>query len=228
MLSTAERTLFPVPAKYRCDATLDDVEEAELIVTQPDTASRPGVDTDADLIEQSGRMPERFTAVFDRHYGQIFAYAARRLGPDLAEDVASETFLIAFDRRHAYDSSRADARPWLYGIASNLIARHARAETRRYKALGSAGGRREVDDPAVADAVAGRLDAMAVRGRLADALRRLPEPVRAVLLLVAWADLNQQEAAAALDIPAGTVRSRLHRARQTMRQALGAEIEVSE
>ena len=67
-----------------------------------------------------------------------------------------------------------------------------------------------------------------VRGRLADALRRLPESVRAVLLLVAWAGLNQQEAAAALDIPAGTVRSRLHRARQEMRQALGAEIEVSE
>ena len=171
-------------------------------------------------------MPERFTAVFDRHYRQIYAYAARRLGPDLAEDVASETFLIAFDRRHRYDSARADVRPWLYGIASNLIARHARAETRRYKALAKVGGAQEAGDHA--DAVAGRLDAMAVRGRLADALRRLPEPVRAVLLLVAWAGLNQQQAAAALDIPAGTARSRLHRARQEMRQALGAEIEVSE
>lgn len=204
---------------------MDDVEEADLVVvTQPDTV--PGPDADADLIEQAKRAPERFTAVFDRHYRQIYAYAARRLGRDLAEDVASETFLIAFDRRHSYDSARADVRPWLYGIASNLIARHERAETRRYKALAKAVGAQEAGDHA--DAVAGRLDAMAVRGPLADALRRLPGPVRAVLLLVAWAGLNQQEVAAALDIPAGTARSRLHRARQEMRKALGAEIEVSE
>jgi RNA polymerase sigma factor (sigma-70 family) len=201
------------------------VEEADLVVVMhPGAAQGPYADTD--LIEQAKLAPERFTAVFDRHYRQIYAYATRRLGPDLAEDVASETFLIAFDRRHTYDNARADVLPWLYGIASNLIARHARAETRRYKALAKAAGAQETDDHA--DAVAGRLDAMAVRGRLADALRRLPEPVRAVLLLVAWAGLNQQQAAAALDIPAGTARSRLHRARQEMRQALGAEIEVSE
>ncbi|GAA4253723.1 RNA polymerase sigma factor [Dactylosporangium darangshiense] len=202
-----------------------DAGEADLVVvTQPGTEQ--GQDADADLIEQAKEAPERFTAVFDRHYRQIYAYAARRLGPDLAEDVASETFLIAFDRRHAYDGARADARSWLYGIASNLIARHARAEMRRYKALAKAVGATEAGDHA--DAVVGRLDAMAVRGRLADALRRLPEPVRAVLLLVAWAGLNQQEVAAALDIPAGTARSRLHRARQEMRQALGAEIGASE
>jgi RNA polymerase sigma-70 factor (ECF subfamily) len=188
-----------------------------VVVTQPGTARGP--DTDAGGIE-------RFTDVFDQHYRQIYAYAARRLGPDLGEDVASETFLVAFDRRFSYDSARAEVRPWLFGIASNLIARHARAETRRYRALAKVAGGRDVVDHA--DAVAGRLDAMAVRGPLADALRRLPEPVRAVLLLVAWAGLNQQEAAAALDIPAGTARSRLHRARQEMRKALGAETEMSE
>ena len=199
--------------------------EADLaVMTQPGSAY--GQDAEADLIEQAKHAPERFTAVFDRHYRQIYAYAARRLGPDLAEDVASETFLVAFDRRHSYDSARAGVRPWLYGIASNLIARHARAEMRRYKALARAVGAQDAGDHA--DAVAGRLDAMAVRGRLADALRRLPESVRAVLLLVAWAGLDQREAAAALDIPAGTARSRLHRARQEMRRALGAEIEVGE
>ncbi|GAA1536713.1 RNA polymerase sigma factor [Dactylosporangium maewongense] len=204
---------------------MDDVGEADLVVmTQPGAAQ--GQDAGADLVEQAKRVPERFTAVFDQHYRQIYAYAARRLGPDLAEDVASETFLVAFDRRHSYDSARAGVRPWLYGIASNLIARHARAETRRYKALAKAVDAQETGDHA--DAVAGRLDATAVRGRLAEALRRLPEPARAVLLLVAWAGLSQQEVAAALDIPAGTARSRLHRARQEMRQALGAEIEVSE
>lgn len=186
-------------------------------VTQPVTA---GPATDAELIEQARRAPERFTVIFDRHYRDIYAYVARRLGPDLAEDVASETFLTAFDSRHSFDLARADARPWLYGIASNLVARQVRAETRRYRALARAGGQDPGGQHGHADEVVGRLDAAAVRGRLATALRKLPEPVRAVLLLVAWAGLNQQEAAAALGIPAGTARSRLHRARQDMRRAL--------
>ena len=97
-------------------------------------------ETDADLIARACRSPESFAEVIDRHYQPIYAYAARRLGPDLAEDVASETFLVAFDRRSGYDLARDDARPWLYGIASNLIARHGRAESRRYKSL--ARGRR--------------------------------------------------------------------------------------
>jgi RNA polymerase sigma factor (sigma-70 family) len=191
-----------------------------VVVTHPDGRS---TETDAELIRQACRSPERFAAVFDRHYRHIYAYAARRLGRDLAEDVASETFLVAFDRRSGYDTARADARPWLYGIASNLIARHGRAESRRYKTLAQADGNELID--AHDDVVAGRIDAMAVRGRLAQALARLPQSVRDVLLLVGWAGLNQQEAAAALGIPAGTARSRLHRARQEMRQALGAEIE---
>jgi RNA polymerase sigma-70 factor (ECF subfamily) len=183
-------------------------------------------ETDAELISQARRSPERFAVLFDRHYQHIYAYAARRLGRDLAEDVASETFLIAFDRRAGYDLARADARPWLYGIASNLIARQGRAEARRYRTLARMGS----DEPVGAhdDLVAGRIDATAVRGRLAEALERLPQPVRDVLLLVAWAGLNQQEAAVALDIPAGTARSRLHRARQEMRQALGSTVEVYE
>jgi len=189
-------------------------------VTQPGTT---GLVTDAELIEQARQAPERFTVIFDRHYRDIYAYVARRLGPDLAEDVASETFLTAFDCRHTFDVAHADARPWLYGIASNLVARHVRAEARRYKALARAGRQHPGGQHGHADEVAGRLDAAAVRGQLATALRKLPEPVRAVLLLVAWAGLNQQEAAAALGIPAGTARSRLHRARQEMRQALEAD-----
>lgn len=188
------------------------------VVTHPDGRS---TESDADLIRQ------RFAAVFDRHYGHIYAYAARRLGPDLAEDVASETFLVAYGKRDTYDVSRHDARPWLYGIASNLIMRHRRAESRRYKTLAKAGSDFAGGQDAYDDLVAGRVDAMEARGVLAAALARLSFRDRDVLLLVAWAGLNQQEAAAALDIPAGTARSRLHRARQEMRKALGAETEVS-
>ena len=175
--------------------------------------------TDAKKIAEARRSPEQFAAVFDRHYRRIYAYAARRLGRDLAEDVASETFLVAFSRIDGYDTNQPDAAPWLYGIASNLIARQGRAEAKRYRMLAKLS-----PDEAVGahdDAVAGRLDAVTARGLLARALGRLSAADRDVLLLVAWAGLSQLEVAAALDIPAGTVRSRLHRARQAMRTTLG-------
>ncbi|WP_412744231.1 RNA polymerase sigma factor [Krasilnikovia sp. MM14-A1004] len=175
--------------------------------------------TDAQKIAEARRSPEQFAAVFDRHYARIYAYAARRLGRDLAEDVASETFMVAFSRIDGYDTSHPDAAPWLYGIASNLIARQGRAEAKRYKTLAKLSPDETIGDHD--DAVAGRLDAATARGRLAKALRRLSTGDRDVLLLVAWAGLSQPEVATALDIPAGTVRSRLHRARQEMRTALG-------
>ncbi|MEV0399826.1 RNA polymerase sigma factor [Actinoallomurus sp. NPDC050550] len=175
--------------------------------------------TDAAIIEQSLGDPETFAAIFDRYYALIHGYAARRLGGSLADDVAAETFLIAFDNRTKYDLSRADARPWLYGIASNLIARHHRAEVRQYRALARTG----VDEVSEghADRVVVRLDAQAHRGRLAEALAEISDGDRDVLLLVAWADLTSEKAGEALGIPAGTARSRLHRARKRIRAALG-------
>ncbi|MEV3921254.1 RNA polymerase sigma factor [Actinomadura coerulea] len=86
--------------------------------------------TDASLIAASRTEPERFAGLFRRHAPEIMRYATRRLGRDAAEDVVAETFLIAFDRRHRYDAARPDARPWLYGIATNLIRRH-RSRSRR-------------------------------------------------------------------------------------------------
>lgn len=178
----------------------------------------PMQDTDASAIQRSMREPECFATIFDRYHQQIHGYAARRLGPSLADDVASETFLVAFARRDRHDLTRADARPWLYGIASNLIARHHRAEERRYRALAKSG----VDEVSDGhdDRVAVRLDAQARRRPLAAALAKLSERDRDVLLLVAWADLTCEEASHALDIPAGTARSRLHRARRRIRDAL--------
>ena len=177
----------------------------------------PGT-TDAALIEWSWREPERFADVFDRHYAAIHGYASRRLGAALADDVASETFLIAFDRRRRYDLAHRNAAPWLFGIATNLVSRHHRAELRRYRALARAG---VVDaEEGHAELADGRLDAAALRGRLAAALAEVAPRDREVLLLVAWARLSCEEAAEALGIPAGTARSRLHRARQRTRAAL--------
>ena len=182
--------------------------------TEPDTLQI----ADAVVIERSLRDPDRFAEIFDRHYAEIHGFAARRLGSSLADDVAAETFLIAFDRRRRYDLSHPSARPWLYGIASNLIARHHRAEVRQYRALARAGAPQPIEDDAD-----GRIDAVAQRARLAAALLEIAERDREVLLLVAWAQLSCEEAARALGIPAATARSRLHRARRRTRAALAAD-----
>ena len=114
------------------DVTLGDARATPTRATPRDDGRSP---TDAEMIAEARRSPEQFTAVFDRHYERIYAYAARRLGRDLADDVASETFLVAFSLIEGYDANRPDAAPWLYGIASNLIARQGCAESKRFKIL---------------------------------------------------------------------------------------------
>jgi RNA polymerase sigma factor (sigma-70 family) len=186
---------------------------------EPDAVPTSGP-ADADLIERSWDRPERFADVFDRYYRAIHGYVSRRLGPALADDLASETFLIAFDRRRTYDLAYPDARPWLYGIASNLVSRQRRAEQRRYRALARAAA--SGVDESHAERVVGRVAAGAERARLAAALLEIAPADREVLLLVAWGELSLGEAARALGVPAGTARSRLHRARQKTRAALAA------
>jgi len=176
---------------------------------------------DAAVIRLSRQEPERFAVLFRRHAAKIQRYVTRRIGPDAADDVVAEVFLIAFGRRDRYDLDQADARPWLYGIATNLIGRHRRAEVRLYRALARAG----IDPVAEAftDEVDARVSAGADRGRLAAGLARLPASHRDALLLVAWGDLSYAEAATALGVPVGTVRSRLNRARRRLREALDEE-----
>jgi DNA-directed RNA polymerase specialized sigma24 family protein len=146
--------------------------------------------SDAVVIERSLRRLEHFAAVFDRHYAAIHGYVARRLGAALADDVASETFLVAFDRRHRYDLGQPDASPWLYGIASNLVARHRRAEVRRYRMMARAGVEDVVDGHG--ESSDGRLDAQALRSRLAAALAALNRPDREVCC--SWPGLSSRPA----------------------------------
>src|SRR4029077_13125696 len=90
---------------------------------------------DAALIERSWQEPEAFAALYDRHAAPIHRFVGRRLGDQMADDVVAETFLAAFRRRKRYDLCRVDARPWLYGIAANLIGKHRRAEVRMLRAF---------------------------------------------------------------------------------------------
>jgi RNA polymerase sigma-70 factor (ECF subfamily) len=94
---------------------------------------------DATVIDRSRREPEAFAEIFRRHAAEIKRFVTRRLGPDRAEDVVGETFLTAFRLRTRYDLARPDARPWLYGIATNLIGRHKRTEARQFRTLARTG-----------------------------------------------------------------------------------------
>ncbi|WP_030434096.1 RNA polymerase sigma factor [Actinoplanes subtropicus] len=172
---------------------------------------------DHDLIRQSAADPEAFGQIFDRHAATIHRYLARRVGPLLADDLTAETFLIAFRSRDKYDMSHADCRPWLYGIAANLLRGHQRAEVRQYRALARTGVDPVYDASEDSDA---RVTAAGDVRALAGVLAKLPAGERDVLTLIAQAQLSYPEVARALDVPVGTVRSRLHSARKRIRSAL--------
>jgi RNA polymerase sigma factor (sigma-70 family) len=182
-----------------------------------DPAEPPAVD-DAATIEASWSDPERFAALFDRHAALIHRYIARRAGPEIADDLVAETFLAAFRHRQRYDLLCRDARPWLYGIATNLVGQHRRDEFRQLRILMVT--KPDLDPPGHADQVAANVTASGTKAVLARVLADLPAAERDVLLLIAWEQLSYAETAAALQIPVGTVRSRLSRARARLREVL--------
>jgi RNA polymerase sigma-70 factor (ECF subfamily) len=174
-------------------------------------------DTDAAAIAASIGEPARFGVVFERHATVLFRYFVRRVGVDAAGELLGELFRVAFERRSTYDTEREDARPWLYGIATRLLARHRRSEARRIAAIARLlAGRVTAGD--VEERVASMVDASELWPAMAVAIERLPDVERDVLLLRVWEELSYEEIAAALDVPVGTVRSRLNRARSRLRE----------
>lgn len=178
---------------------------------------------DASIIARSQAAPEEFAAIFDRHAPHIHRYLARRVGAQHADDLLAETFTAAFRKRGTYHVDRTDARPWLYGMATNVVGQHRREEARQYRLHAVALPDLPVESPA--DRAIASSSAHSLRGRVGAALQGLSQGDRDVLLLIAWEDLSYDEVAAALDIPVGTVRSRLHRARKQVRDELAPAFE---
>jgi RNA polymerase sigma-70 factor (ECF subfamily) len=174
--------------------------------------------SDASVIAASIADHELFAELFRRHAPTVHRYLARRIGPEAADDCLAEVFLAAFRRRERYDPRFATALPWLYGIAAHVVAQHRREDAHRWRLLGVLSP--EPDDPGHADAASERVSAQSQRGALMRGLASLSEGDREVLLLVAWEQLSPTEAALALAIPAGTARTRLHRARRQLRAHL--------
>jgi RNA polymerase sigma factor (sigma-70 family) len=191
------------------------------MLATPIGPGRPGrpADSDAALIGASCSRPQAFAAIFDRHADELYRYVVGRVGAQAAADLVAEVFVVAFRSRDRYHPDRPDARPWLYGIATRLVAQHRRDERRRLRALArmAAPGAVEGFEEHATD----RVMAQQLHPRLARALGRLSAEDRDLLLLVAWGDLTYQQAGQVLGIPLGTVASRLHRIRRKLRRALG-------
>ena len=174
--------------------------------------------TDAEVVASSLSQPEAFGVLFERHFDRVHAYLCARVGADAARELAAETFEQAFRSRHRYDVFRPEARPWLFGIATNMLRHHRRSERRRLHAL--AASPPALDRGTDVDGLLDRVVASERRAEVAAALRSLRAEERDVLLLHAWADLPYEEIALALGVPVGTVRSRLSRARARLRELL--------
>jgi RNA polymerase sigma-70 factor, ECF subfamily len=179
-----------------------------------------GRPNDAQVISASLRDPDLFRDLFERHHDAVRRYLQRRAGADTGEELAAQTFEEAFRTRSRFDPAFSNARPWLMGIATNLLRHHYRAEAARLRALERAAGMASTvpaDDPEA------RLDAQLAAQVLARALQQMSHGDRDIVLLYAWADLTYAEIARALHLPIGTVRSRLHRIRRRLRELASIE-----
>src|SRR3954454_16001405 len=114
--------------------------------------------SEGEVTAASLREPARFGAIFDRHATVLHRYLVRRIGPDEAEAIVGDVFRIAFEKRHSYDLTRRTARPWLYGIATNLVAKRHRGEARRLHAVARLAARRLAPED-LADCVSADVDA---------------------------------------------------------------------
>jgi RNA polymerase sigma-70 factor, ECF subfamily len=180
--------------------------------------------SDAEYLARSLREPTAFEPIFDRHFGAVHRYLQRRVGRELADELAAETFTVAFSQRESFRAT-GSVLSWLYGIATNLLHRHRRDERRQLRAYSHSGVDRGV---AYEDDAPSGVDGSSLDARLAGALAAMRPCERDALLLYALADLSYEDIALALDVPVGTVRTWLHRARLTaQRELAGAEVNAS-
>ncbi len=183
------------------------------------TSPSDDLSSDASLIRLSQTHPESFTGIFERHAESLRHFLSRGAPHAVLDDLVSETFLTAFRGREKYDFSYVDARPWLFGIATNITRHHWRSEGRQ----GARMARLRVDESAdeMADEVESEVIGNDEVERIQAALAQMDERYRDVLLLMAGPGLTYQEMSQALGIPVGTVRSRGSRGRGQLRELLG-------
>jgi RNA polymerase sigma factor (sigma-70 family) len=172
--------------------------------------------SDGEIIERSRAEPEVFGEIFDRHFKLVYRFCARRTLDSQVEDIAGDVFRKAFERRELYDVARQDARPWLLAIARNLIRDGLRSQATHRHASERILALEGVRTPDLDEQVASVLDDRRNLELIAAALELLPADEVEPLLLYVWEDLSYAEIAEILDVPIGTIRSRLSRIRERL------------
>ncbi|MGC0417728.1 RNA polymerase sigma factor [Embleya sp. AB8] len=167
--------------------------------------------------------PAAFRELYQAHHRIVYAHAYRSTGDwAAAEDVVSLTFLEAWRLRERLRDESETPLPWLMGIAINVLRNRHRAARRHRHAMARSPGRTLVPD--IADEVVTRIDESERLAAARAALRRLRRTDREVFMLCVCSELTYAEAAQALGLPVGTVRSRLSRARVRLRALADEEL----
>lgn len=166
--------------------------------------------------------PERFGELFEQHADSVYNFCFRRLSDwAMAEDMTSAVFLEAWRRRDRVDLAEQPPLPWLLGVANNLMRNHRRSLRRARAALERFHA--SAATPDFGDELADRLDAERRMRAVRERIGALAPQEREALELCVWAELSYADAALALEVPVGTVRSRLSRARARLRELLDDE-----
>jgi RNA polymerase sigma factor (sigma-70 family) len=185
---------------------------------------RPEAGSDASWINASLSDPQRFTIIFERHAVGLHRYLARRVERSAVDDLLAEIFVVAFRTRRAYKGAYPDARPWLFGIATNVVHHHRRSEGRRLTMVRrvTQGAARDEGGSDVADDVVARHELADQFALVRTVLAQMEDKYLDVLTLSTGPQLSYDEISRALGIPVGTVRSRLSRAKTQLRELLQA------
>lgn len=163
---------------------------------------------------------ERARALYVEHAADLHAYASRRVGRDLADDVVAETFRRVLENLESFDPRRGVERGWLFGIATNVLRNHHRSEVRRLQAISRDGARTQPGvDPLLA--TASKVDAERELTDVLEAAGALDIDDYEILVLVVWEGLSSKEVGAIVGLDPTTVRTRLHRIRQRLEVARG-------
>jgi RNA polymerase sigma factor (sigma-70 family) len=171
--------------------------------------------SDEALLRASSNGDDRaFASLYERHARKIYNYLFRRLADwSEAEDLTAVVFLEAFRRRADAVLVEGELSPWLYGVATNVLRNRRRAQWRHRRLLAQLAG--EPRAPAAPDLLK-RVEATEQMRSVLERIRGLPRSQQDVVALCLWSGLSYEEAAAALRVPVGTVRSRLARARASL------------
>jgi RNA polymerase sigma-70 factor (ECF subfamily) len=214
--SATDEGLFAVPVMLGAEADVDALGES------PFTGRADRTTVDRTTVDRG-----TFEQWYEQYVGDVYGYVSRRLGREMAEDVTSETFVQAWRRRERFEASRGVPRAWLFGIATNVIRDHRRSEQRQLTAYARTGVDPLRDDEDLVAAL-GRADVDLIWPQVAAALAGLGHDERDVVWLHAVGELTYVEIAEALDIPLGTVRSRISRARARLSRVLARHAQMVE